>query len=51
MDEDVRRLRESDIQIVDSGDYGEIGEEYGARMAFIHPQSTSGVLIELDQQM
>ena len=51
IDEDVRRLSETDIQIVDSGEYGEIGKEYGAMMAFIHPKSASGVLIELDQQM
>ncbi len=51
IDEEVRRLREGDVQVVDTGEYGEIGEGYGARMAFIHPKSASGVLIELDQQM
>ncbi len=51
MDEEVRRLKESGARVIDSGEYGTIGEEHGARMAFIHPKSTLGVLIELDQQM
>jgi len=51
IDEEIRRLREGGAQVVDTGEYGDIGVEYGARMAFIHPKSASGVLIELDQQM
>lgn len=37
--------------MIGTGEYGRIGEELGARMAFVHPRSTFGVLIELDQQM
>jgi methylmalonyl-CoA/ethylmalonyl-CoA epimerase len=51
IDEEVKRLKESGVQVMDSGEYGEIGEQLGARMAFIHPKSTLGVLVELDQQM
>ena len=49
--EEVKRLTESGVKVIDSGEYGEIGEQLGARMAFIHPKSTLGVLVELDQQM
>ena len=51
MEEEVKRLKESGVQVIESGEYGRIGEEMGAKMAFIHPKSTLGVLIELDQQM
>jgi methylmalonyl-CoA epimerase len=48
---EVKRLRESGVRVIESGEYGRIGEEMGAKMAFIHPKSTLGVLIELDQQI
>lgn len=51
MDEKIKRLREMGMQVIESREYGEIGEELGVKMAFIHPRSTLGVLIELDQQM
>jgi len=51
MEEEVKRLKESGVRVIESGEYGKIGEELGAKMAFIHPKSTLGVLIELDQQM
>ena len=50
LDDEIKRLREKGFPIVDTGEYGKIGEEMGARMAFLHPRSTHGVLIELDQQ-
>jgi len=51
LDEEIKRLRERGFPIVDTGEYGKIGEEMGARMVFIHPKATHGVLIELDQQI
>jgi hypothetical protein len=51
VDREVERLEESGVRVVNTGDYGRIGEELGARMAFVHPRSTHGVLIELDQRM
>ncbi len=51
LDEEIKRLKERGLQIIESGVYGETGEEIGAKMAFVHPRSTSGVLIELDQQI
>ena len=50
LDEEIVRLRKKGFPIVDTGEYGKIGEEMGARMAFIHPKATHGVLIELDQK-
>jgi methylmalonyl-CoA/ethylmalonyl-CoA epimerase len=51
MDEEIKRLKENGMQVLESGEYGEVGEEMGARMALVHPRSTRGVLIELDQQI
>jgi len=51
LESEVSRLKEIGIQVIDSGTYGEIGEDFGAKMAFIHPKSASGVLIELDQHV
>lgn len=51
IEEEVKRLSESGVRVIQSGEYGTIGEEMGAKMAFIHPKSTLGVLIELDQQI
>ena len=51
LDQEIVRLKKKGFTIVDTGAYGKIGEEMGARMAFIHPKSTHGVLIELDQQI
>ena len=51
LDEEIKRLKKKGFPIVDTGEYGKIGEEMGARMAFIHPKATHGVLIELDQQI
>lgn len=51
VDREVERLRSSGVNVVDTGEYGQIGEEHGARMAFVHPSSASGVLVELDQQI
>jgi methylmalonyl-CoA/ethylmalonyl-CoA epimerase len=51
LDKEIVRLKEKGFPIIDTGGYGEIGEEMGARMAFIHPKATHGVLIELDQQI
>ena len=50
LDKEIVRLKKKGFTIVDTGEYGKIGEEMGARMAFIHPKATHGVLIELDQQ-
>jgi methylmalonyl-CoA/ethylmalonyl-CoA epimerase len=50
LDEEIARLRKKGFPIVDTGEYGKIGEEMGARMAFLHPKATHGVLIELDQR-
>ena len=50
MDEETRRIKEKGMKVIDSGEYGRIGEEWGARTAFVHPKSTLGVLVELDQQ-
>jgi methylmalonyl-CoA/ethylmalonyl-CoA epimerase len=50
LDEEIARLKEQGFSIVDTGEYGKIGEEMGARMAFIHPKATRGVLIELDEE-
>lgn len=51
LDEETRRLRDRGVRVIEPGQYAETGEEMGARMAFIHPKSALGVLIELDQQM
>ena len=50
LDNEIKRLKKKGFSIIDTGDYGKIGEQMGARMAFIHPKATHGVLIELDQQ-
>jgi methylmalonyl-CoA/ethylmalonyl-CoA epimerase len=50
LDEEIKRLKKKGFPIVDTGEYGKIGAEMGARMAFIHPKATHGVLIELDQE-
>ena len=50
VDEEIVRLKAQGFSIVDTGEYGKIGEEMGARMAFIHPKATHGVLIELDEE-
>jgi methylmalonyl-CoA/ethylmalonyl-CoA epimerase len=50
LDKEIKRLKKKGFPIVDTGEYGKIGEEMGARMAFIHPKATHGVLIELDQK-
>jgi methylmalonyl-CoA/ethylmalonyl-CoA epimerase len=50
LDHEIKRLKGKGFPIVDTGEYGKIGEEMGARMAFIHPKATHGVLIELDQR-
>jgi methylmalonyl-CoA/ethylmalonyl-CoA epimerase len=50
LDKEIKHLRSKGFPIVDTGEYGKIGEEMGARMAFIHPKATHGVLIELDQK-
>ena len=47
---EINRLKKKGFTIVDAGEYGKIGEEMGARMAFIHPKATHGVLIELDEE-
>jgi hypothetical protein len=36
--------------VIDMGEYGKIGEEMGARMAFLHPKATHGVLVELEEE-
>jgi methylmalonyl-CoA/ethylmalonyl-CoA epimerase len=50
LDKEIKRLKAKGFIIVDTGEYGKIGEEMGARMAFIHPKATHGVLIELDEE-
>jgi len=50
LDEEIDHLRRQGFEVIDPGQYGRIGEEMGARMAFVHPRSASGVLVELDQQ-
>jgi len=50
LDGETARLREAGFGVADPGDYGDIGEGMGARMAFVHPKSASGVLVELDQR-
>ena len=50
LDKEIKRLKKKGFPIVDTGEYGKIGEEMGARMAFIHPKATHGVMIELDQK-
>ena len=51
LDKEIKGLKKKGFPIVDTGEYGKIGEEMGARMAFIHPKSTHGVLIELDEEI
>ena len=51
IDKEVKRLKESGVRVMDSGEYEGIGEQLGARMAFIHPKSTLGVPVELDQRI
>ena len=51
MEEEIKRLKESGVRVIESGEYGKIGEKLGAKMAFVHPKSASGVLVELDQQV
>ena len=50
LDKETKRLKKKGFQIVDTNEYGKIGQKMGARIAFIHPRPTHGVLIELDQQ-
>ncbi len=50
LNQEVKRLKAKGFPIVGTGEYGKIGEEMGARMAFIHPKGTHGVLIELDEE-
>jgi methylmalonyl-CoA/ethylmalonyl-CoA epimerase len=50
LDEEIVRLKKKGFTIVDTGEYGKIGEDMGARMAFIHPKATHGVLVELDEE-
>jgi len=50
LDKEIKRLKQQGFPIVDTGDYGKIGAEMGARMAFIHPRATHGVLVELDAE-
>jgi methylmalonyl-CoA epimerase len=50
LDAEIKRLREIGLPVIDPGEFGGAAEEMGARMAFIHPKATHGVLIELDQQ-
>lgn len=49
-DGEIGRLKEHGIQVIDPGGYGDIAEGMGAKMAFVHPKTTHGVLVELDQQ-
>lgn len=51
LEEELKRLKAAGVRVLETGHYGRIGESLGARMAFVHPKSASGVLIELDQQM
>ena len=51
IDKEVKRLKESGVRVMYSVEYGEIGEHLGARRAFVHPKSTLGILVELDQRM
>jgi len=50
LDEEIKRLKEAQVPVIDAGDYGGVAEGMGARMVFVHPKATHGVLIELDQQ-
>ncbi|OGO03212.1 MAG: hypothetical protein A2Y59_06035 [Chloroflexi bacterium RBG_13_52_14] len=50
LDEEIVRFRKQGFSLIDPGAYGKIGEDMGARMAFIHPKATHGVLIELDEE-
>ncbi|UCG82583.1 MAG: VOC family protein [Dehalococcoidia bacterium] len=50
LEAEIKRLGEIGLPVIDPGEYGGATEEMGARMAFIHPKATHGVLIELDQQ-
>ena len=50
LEEEIERLKASGVPVIDPGEYGGAAEGMGARMAFIHPRATHGVLIELDQQ-
>ena len=50
LEEEITRLKELGLPVIDPGEYGGAAEEMGARMAFVHPKATHGVLIELDQQ-
>jgi methylmalonyl-CoA/ethylmalonyl-CoA epimerase len=50
LDAEAARLNEAGFSIVDPGNYADIGKGMNARMAFVHPKSASGVLVELDQR-
>ena len=50
LDKEIVRLKGKGFPIVDTGEYGKIGADMGARMAFIHPKATHGVLVELDEE-
>ncbi len=50
LDKEIKRLKKKGFTIVDTGEYGKISAEMGARMAFIHPKATHGVLVELDEK-
>jgi methylmalonyl-CoA/ethylmalonyl-CoA epimerase len=45
---ELRRLKEAGFQLVD--DHSRLGAD-GYRVAFLHPKSTNGVLIELSQKV
>ena len=50
LEEHVTRQKEMGVRVVDSGAYGDSAEALGAKMAFVHPKSAHGVVIELDEQ-
>jgi methylmalonyl-CoA epimerase len=50
LDEEIQRLHEHGIQVIDPGGYGDIAQGMGTKMAFVHPKTAHGVLVELDQQ-
>jgi methylmalonyl-CoA/ethylmalonyl-CoA epimerase len=50
LDEEIMRLKQEGFPVLDPGDYGKIGEQMGARIVFIHPKATYGVLVELDEE-
>jgi len=50
LDREIVRLKQKGFPVIDPGDYGKISADMGARMAFIHPKATHGVLVELDER-